>query len=145
MHTSINLPLGGRLFKFQLGQVELAALELGKAHPEEHPLRRRPAMRVGEAYARILLGRAIIDGKEEGLPGHAAFSALELDEVILMGLLGGGGSVDGEITWDEYDAESWMKRDVYTLPLVERWRMAFLILSACIEGIPDDLHAQAAA
>lgn len=145
MHTSINLPLGNDTFKFKLGPLELACLEFGKDHPDESPLQHRRPIRIGEAYARILQGRAIVDGNDEGFPGHAAFSATELDDIIQMGLLGGGGSVDGRITWDEYEIREWMKRDVYPLPLVDRWRMAFLILSACVEGIPDDVYQRTAA
>lgn len=146
MHTSINLPLGDDTFKFKLGLTEFAALESGGPHPDGNAWdrNRRPIL-IGEAYARILQGRAIIEGKDEGLPGHAAFSATELDAIIVMGLLGGGGSTDGRITWKEYDVYAWMKRDVYPLPLVDRWRMAFLILSACVEGIPDDVYQRTAA
>lgn len=137
--TAIDLPFAGGVYRFGLGQVELTCLEMGYPHPDGDSASRSRPKAVGEVIARTLQGRVQVEGREEGLPGAAAFSSADLDQIIYLGLLGGGGGkspAGADITWKEYDVKDWMRSYVYSMPLKDRWSMATAILLTLFEGNP---------
>ena len=122
MATDITLP----------GETEMMLLEMGGIAPFRHP-----PLRIGEAFARLLRGRFIIDGNDVGVSGQAEYSAIELNAIIRAALTGGGGGkVEGKaVKLDQYDVSDLMEKHVHTLPLRERWDLALAALGARIEGV----------
>lgn len=134
LDTHVILPFAGGKFRFHLTEDELFDLETGNLRD---PMRRHKPIRVGEAYARLIAGRFVIDGKDVGMAGRAEYSVVEMNEIIRAALQGGGGGVTDqgeEINWKEYDIHSWMRRYVYPMPLAERWDLALAALGARVEG-----------
>lgn len=134
---SIELPFADGTYRFRLTELEMVLLELGYAHPSSSRETKAPPMRIGEAYARLLRGRYTIDGEDVGVPGGADFSVIELNALIRMALIGGGGgtTTDGRtVTWADRDPEQLMADYVFPLPLMERWDMALAVLGARVEG-----------
>jgi len=71
------------------------------------------------------------------VPGAADFSVIELNALIRMALIGGGGgtTTDGKpVTWADRDPEQLMADYVFPLPLMARWDMALAVLGARVEG-----------
>ena len=155
-NTAIELPFAGGVFRFHLGEREMAYLETGMPHPLDSgqivgrlptPPQKLPPMRLGEVYARLLRGRYVVDGKDGGMPGGADFAVHELNALIRAALLGGGGGTQAgvEITWEEYDVGSFMTRYVYPMTLMERWDFALAVLGVRFEGAAADKPDEATA
>lgn len=140
MKTDLTLDFAGGKFRFHLNDQQMWNLERGIGEAGEL---RQPPLLIGEAYARLLRGRFIVEGKEVGSPAHAEFSAIELSQVIRAGLIGGGGGDvgDNHISWDEYDVDSYMRRYISPMPLVGRWELALAIMGAAVEGIAPAVTA----
>jgi hypothetical protein len=134
MNTDLTLDFAGGKFRFHLNDQQMHLLERGLSGQMGLP---EPPLLIGPAYARLLQGRFIRDGEEIASPAHAEFSATQISQIIRAGLVGGGGGDVGDkhISWDEYDVDSYIRRYISPMPLVERWDMALAIMGAAVEGI----------
>jgi len=81
------------------------------------------------------------------VPGAADFSVIELNALIRMALIGGGGgTVDGKpVTWADRNPEQLVADYVFPLPLMDRWDMALAVLGARVEGATPALPVAEAA
>jgi hypothetical protein len=133
MTTEVLIPFAGGEFRFHLTERQMFLLEVGKT---EEGLPQRP-MLLGAAYARLLRGRYELEGRNVGLPTEAAFSVVEMNAIIRAALVGGGGgTINGQqISWDEYSVDSYLRRHVDPMPLLERWDLCLVIMGARVEGL----------
>jgi len=144
LRTTVTLPFAGGDFRFHLSDEGMYALETGGPDPGTHPAHRNirrvdaaPPMRLGEAFGRLLRGRFTVEGRDVGLPGAADFSVVELNAIIRMALLGGGGgSRDGEvIELGSHNVGAFMRDYVHPMTLMERWDFCLAVLGARFEGV----------
>jgi hypothetical protein len=129
MQTSIDLDFADGVYTFRLPL------------PQVDELQRKTGIGIGGLYARVLRGQYVTpDGGKFGLPLEAEFRLEDLRETIRQGLIGGRqGIVDGvDVEVTPALVRSLMDAYVYPAqPMVEAWKLATAILSACVDGYED--------
>ncbi len=141
MTALVTIPFADGEYRFHLTDKHMLLLELG--HIEDRGCRAPgpfPPINIGSAYARLLRGRYELDGRNVGLPTEAAFSVTEMNAITRAALLGGGGGVTANgtvISWDEYSVDSYIRKYLDPLPLVDRWDLCLVIMGARVEGLTN--------
>jgi hypothetical protein len=130
--TSLALEFADGTYSCRLGLAQIADLET------------KCNAGIGEIFQRVMVGRAIVGGDENGynlktvgIPHQGTFRLSDVRETIRLGLLGGGeGLVDGQdVTVNDLRANQLVERYCYpNRPLMDDWHLAAAILGACIVG-----------
>lgn len=121
--TEITLAFADGEYRFRLGLAQIAAIE-DKCGP------------IGEAFARLMKGRYLVNGQPLGSTAEAGFKLADVLETVRQGLIGGGsGLVHGQtVNVDPVRASSLVEFYVASRPLMEGWSLAVAIMTALMEG-----------
>jgi hypothetical protein len=127
----ITLDFGDGEYRFRLGLKEIAELQT------------KCDAGIGAIYSRLMRGR-YRDGEDIVLnPLEAVWKVQDISETVRLGLIGGGsGLVNGEpVKVTPEVALAMCRKYVEGRPLLDIWKIAAAIMSACIIGYADPAGA----
>lgn len=125
--AEITLDFGDGEYRFRLGLKQIAELQT------------KCDAGIGAIYSRLMRGR-YRDGEDIVLnPMEAVWKVQDIYETIRLGLVGGGrGLVNGEaVNVTPEKALALCRQYVEDRPLLDIWKIAAAIMSACIIGYAD--------
>lgn len=128
----VTLDFGDGEYRFFLGAKHIAELQ------------QKCDAGIGLIYSRLMRGR-YRDGEDIVLnPLEAIFKVQDITETIRLGLIGGGsGLVNGEPVKVTPEVALKLCRDyVEGRPILDMWKIAAAVMSACIIGYIDPAPAQ---
>ena len=121
MQNSVDLEFADGTYTFKLGMRQICELE------------EKCKCGIGELAARCLAGYYGDLGAETS---DLKFGVYDVVETIRLGLIGGKIGIVGEkeITVKPHDAKALVDRYVMEQPLIDGWKLACIVLLACVHG-----------
>ena len=121
MQNSVDLEFADGTYTFKLGMRQICELE------------EKCKCGIGELAARCLAGYYGDLGAETS---DLKFGVYDVVETIRLGLIGGKIGIvnEKEVTVKPHDAKALVDRYVMEQPLIDGWKLACIILLACVHG-----------